>query len=86
MSYTVIILTFVAGMILGMYLTRIEAILRAIASTLKQIKQNTNRDKGIVQTLKPINQKQETEHIVHSYSPKQVAAEVQRKFEERNTL
>ena len=48
MGYTVIILTFVAGMILGMYLTRIEAILRAIASTLKQIKQNTNRDKGIV--------------------------------------
>lgn len=86
MNYTVIILTFVAGIILGMYLTRIEALLRAIASTLKAIKQNTKKDKGVVQTLKPINQAEDTDHIVRSLTPKEVAAEVQRRFEDRNTL
>ena len=77
---------FLSGFIFGMYLVKAITLLQVITKELKQIKTNTKRDKGIAQTLQPINKPVETDHIVRSYNPKQVAAEVQRKYEERSTL
>lgn len=80
------IVVFVGGLVVGIYIARATLLLRIITKELKQISINTKKDSGVAQTLRPINKPVETEHLVRSYNPKQVAAEVQRKFEERNTL